>query len=249
MAMIKVPVDETWVGRMAGLADGPWTEEAVMAAFTRYGWTSAFAQASPGERPYLPWCDLGDLVSADRGVDSGWMMYFDEAPPSEGDPDVDPQSGMAMFCAGFWPPLGGDDTGEGHSDNPYDSRNELLAIADEWAVCAAEPEARRADFTAEFDRIHALVRDVFGEPTRTIRGEHGAVHAVWERAAVSLILVMEPCAMNYEADDWIALRLAPAQGGNQVREAVSCCHRGAHGPPVDLHARPRRSSDRRPAHR
>ena len=207
--MIKVPVDETWVRRMAGLADGPWTEEAVMAAFTEYGWTSSIYRTDSGEA-FLPWFDLGDLVTADPHVRSGWTMYFGEAPPSDEDTKPDPYSRLELWCAAFWPAFGEEDTGE-RSDNPTDSCNELLAIADEWAACAAEPDAKRTAFVAEFDRIRALVREVFGPPTRTVVGENGAVHAVWKRTAASLVLVMEPCEMNYEANDWIALRVTPRE--------------------------------------
>lgn len=209
--MIRVPVDAAWVRRIAGLADGPWTEEAVTEAFARYGWTwPAEGSENP---PALPWRDLGDLVPADgEGGDSGWTMYFYEAPPSGEDPGAvaDPDSGMALFCAGFWPPDGAEDTGE--SDGPGGDRDEMLRIADRWAACVAEPDARRAAFLAEYDRIHALVRDVFGEPTRTVRGVGGAVHTIWDRGVTALILIMEPCAMNHDATDWIALRLAPGMG-------------------------------------
>ncbi len=212
--MIRVPVDAAWVRRVAGLADGPWTEEAVTEAFARNGWIQA------GD---LPWCDLGDLAPVDggsgSGSGSGWTMYFYEAPPSEKDPEpvVDPDSGMALFCAGFWPAGGEEDLGE---PGPCDDRDEMLRMADEWAACVADPGARRAAFVAEYDRLHALVRDVLGEPTRTIRGAGGVVHTIWDRGVTALILITEPCAMNYEANDWIALRLAPGMGAAVPSHAI-----------------------------
>jgi hypothetical protein len=139
-------------------------------------------------------------------------MYFYEAPPSEGEPDapVDPDSGMALYCAGFWPAKGAEDPG-----NRSGGRDEMLRIADAWAACVAEPDARRADFVAEFDRIHALVREVFGEPTRTVRGVNGVVHAIWDRGVTALILAMEQ--MSYAPNDWIALRVAPGMGAGRIR--------------------------------
>lgn len=58
MAMIQVPVDAVWVRRMAELADGPWTEEALVAAFTRYGWIGAFGPCAARKIPFraVTWC-------------------------------------------------------------------------------------------------------------------------------------------------------------------------------------------------
>ncbi|MEU6645284.1 hypothetical protein ABZ863_22370 [Saccharomonospora sp. NPDC046836] len=221
MAMVRVPVDATWVRNMAELASGPWTEEAVTAAALRFGWTGVVRPAadgagdSPAGRVELPWLDHADLFAVQHSygdgegmsaIASGWNMYFHEWPPLAGESaaDIDPASGVELFCAGFWPPRGAEDTGD--ADQSTD-RNELLKAADEWAVCAANPSARRVEFAAEFERIHELIRETLGEPTRTV-SEATAVRAIWDRDVMALVLVQEPCALDYEAYDWIALRVA-----------------------------------------
>jgi hypothetical protein len=124
---------------------------------------------------------------------------------------VHPMSGMQLFCAGFWPPNGAEDTGgPGDPDSGQTDRRELLRTADEWAACVAEPTARRADFVAEYERIRALAQDLLGAPTRTLRGVPGVDRAIWDRAGMALVLAMGPDHRSYDACDWIALSVAPA---------------------------------------
>jgi hypothetical protein len=206
MAMVRVPVDEVWVSQIAELAQGPWTVEAVTSAFVRFGWTGALVSSE------LPWLDCADPLPGGLG----WCMHFHEWPPSEGDPDgeVPPSSGVELFCAGFWPPHGAEDEG----DQAAGDREELLRAADEWSVCRSAPTARRAEFVAEFERIHALVRKALGEPSRTLQIGDGAVRVIWEYRVMALILVMEPCAASYGAHDWIALRVAPVRGNGDLAD-------------------------------
>jgi hypothetical protein len=207
--MMRVPVDAVWVRRMVELADARWTEETVTAMFERYGWTGTFTPVEyrhGSEHPRLGWNDLCDLFPAgDQNIRSGWNMFLYDPPPSETRPEEpNPKSGMALFCASFWPGLGQEET-----DEPCSERDELLAFGKEGAAWIVEPEARRAAFIAEFDRIHALVRDLLGEPSRTMREERGVVRAFWDRGAMVLALIMEPNADSYEADDWLVLQVTP----------------------------------------
>ncbi|GAA4605811.1 hypothetical protein GCM10023195_20430 [Actinoallomurus liliacearum] len=204
MAMIRVPVDALWVRRMAELADAPWSEEALIAAFERFGWTGAVQRSEPDGPPRLPWCDWADLLPEQGGrtTYSGWTMYFYE--PSDADSLLN--AGIALVCGSFWPPCGEDDTGV---PDPFAAagRDEFLNN-DEWAVWVTDPTARRAEFVAEFDRIEALARDVCGEPTRTLRDERG-IASIWERGGAALSLMAEPNEWDYEAYDWITLRVIP----------------------------------------
>jgi hypothetical protein len=212
--MMRVPVDAAWVRRMAELADVRWTDESVTAMFERYGWTGAYVPAKylhGAEGPCLIWNELIDLFSApDQKIRSGWSMFLYDPPPSEKSPEKEPfpWPGAALFCASFWPGCGEEDPG------PLDpasckERDEVLAFGKEGAAWIVEPEARRAAFIAEFDRIHALVRDLLGEPSQTMREDDGVVRAIWDRGAMVLALVMEPNADNYQMDDWLVLHVAP----------------------------------------
>lgn len=209
MAMIRLPVDATWVRRMAELADGPWTEEAVASAFTRYGWVPR------DDGMPAPWWgpERADIFGAgDDGRLSGWIMAFEEAPPSEQDAGggvVLPESRMSLYCGFFWPPLGEDDLEAGAGQDWEDG-------TDEYEAFILEPEGRRADFVAEYDRIGALVRDVLGEPTRTLRGTDGKIRAIWDRAVMALVLSINENFWDYSVNDVITLSVAPIESADDL---------------------------------
>lgn len=218
MPMIRVSVDAAWARRMADLADGPWTVETVEAAFRRYGWTGAFT-------PDLAWCERVDLFDAE-GSTSGWTMELYDAPPAEGDPGVQVMRGMALICAEYWPPLEMEDvwaTDTGYHDS--DDWDAMRAFAEAGAAWTIEADARRADFVAEFDRIHGLVREIFGAPTQVLRGANDATRAVWDRGAAALTLIREANAIDYETYDWLALEVLPRE---EVDRLVEECERSEH---------------------
>lgn len=204
MPMIRVPVDAAWVRRMAELADGPWTAEAVEAAFRRYGWTGAFL-------PGLAWNEQVDLFGSD-GDASGWTMQLYDPPPSEDDGDPGPMRGMALVCASYWPPLAFEDvwaTDTGYHES--DDWDAMRAFAEQGAAWTIEADARHPDFAAEFDRIHGLVRDILGVPTRVSRRAADTVWAVWDRGEAALTLIMEPNAIDYDTYEWLALQIVPTR--------------------------------------
>jgi hypothetical protein len=208
LAIIRVPVDTSWVQRMVEIADAPWSEENLIATFERFGWTGGVMRSEDGT-PWLPWCDWADLLPEERGEKeySGWTMHlFEPGPAAEDDETL--ATGIALFCGSFWPSYDPDEEEEEADDFSAADRDGFVDSASSRAVWSVDAEARRDDFVAEFTRVEALVRDVCGEPTATIRRDAGAA-TIWDRGATGLSLMISPNDLNYGVDDWISLRVIP----------------------------------------
>lgn len=208
MAIIRVPVDASWVQRMVEIADAPWSEENLIAAFERFGWTGGVMRSEDGTA-WLPWCDWADLLPEERREKkySGWTMHFFEREPAAGDEET-LSTGIALYCGSCWPSYDPDEDEEEADDFSAAERDDFVDAASDWAVWSVDAEARRDDFVAEFTRIEALVREVCGEPAATIRRDAGGA-TIWDRGATRLSLMISPNDLNYGADDWISLRVIP----------------------------------------
>lgn len=208
MAIIRVPVDASWVRRMVEIADAPWSEENLIAAFERFGWTGGVMRSEDGAA-WLPWHDWVDLLPGERGEKkfSGWTMHLMEPGPA-GEDEETLTTGIALFCGSFWPAYDPDEDEEEADEFFTVDRDYFVDAAGSRAVWSVDAEARRDDFMAEFTRIEALVREVCGEPAATIRRDAGGA-TVWDRGATGLSLMISPNDLNYGGDDWISLRVIP----------------------------------------
>ena len=214
MSMLRLPADEHWVGRLAELADGPWTTEAVAAAFLRFGWVEPTQDHVEGYGACLlpeGWVQLW-FGWADGEVAPGWNVFLAEYPPDEAElpQEPDEHSELRLGIAYFWPPQGEDD------DRPLAER---LAGPEEWqefgatqdAEWIADPAARRADFHAEYERVGSLIRARCGEPTLVVESaEHDGRREIWSRGTMALVLVRGSDEMAYDAWDMISLLVTPS---------------------------------------
>ncbi|GAA2085295.1 hypothetical protein [Actinomadura alba] len=92
MSMKLLPVDDTWVGTMISLADGPWTAQSVERTFVDLGW----AQPDPAGIAHVHW-NVGDVAMPvlylfedpaenddDAEEPAGWRLELGTPPPDQG---------------------------------------------------------------------------------------------------------------------------------------------------------------------
>ncbi|MEU6971390.1 hypothetical protein AB0A71_27340 [Kitasatospora aureofaciens] len=197
MAMKTLQVDGEWVRRLVGLAEGAWDQAEVERAFLEYGWAEAdeagAAVVEWGAGPCAPHFfgeAAGDMV--------GWRFELGD-PPVDGGPE---SSFVQLPCALFWPPFGAEpddvDGEEGDLDEEFSA---------DWVRF---PDAPRAEFHAEYDRLGALLRAELGEPSKVIPADMDDRQEVWHRNGLQIVLHRSDDINTYSHYDVINLRIGPA---------------------------------------
>lgn len=191
MSLKTLPVDGGWVQRMVDLASGPWERARIEKAFVSYGWASpgpdGGAQVEWGGGPCAP----QSLDGADPGL-AGWYLELGE-PPDGGDSS---ESFIRLPCALFWPAFGAEDDG-GSDEDDIDE--------DYPPAWRRHPDARRADFHAEYDRLGALLRDRLGEPDHVLVGEMDEYREIWRCGEAAVVLHRTDDISSYSQYDVIML--------------------------------------------
>lgn len=187
MSLKLLPVDEVWVDRMVTLCSVPWERAMVEAMFVEWG------LARPGEAveweggPGAPQF----AVDAD-GELSGWSVELGAAPP-------DPDMWVHLPCALYWPAFGAEEPDNADDEDEYDEDMPPL-----WA---RRPDARRAEFHAERDRLAALITARLGTPEIVVTGAYDSYRAVWRRGDRALLLETTDDIHTYSHYDVLGIRL------------------------------------------
>ncbi|MFE3017496.1 hypothetical protein [Streptomyces sp. NPDC059256] len=197
------------VRRMVALSDLPWERAALEDAFVAHNWAVVEAGAAG---PAVEWGGGGAAPhffgedSSDDGC--GRRLELGGAP--------DGPAGGAGFvqlpCALFWPAFG-----EEPEDAEPDESDDLDAdYGPDWERF---PEATRADFHREYDRIGALLRAELGEPDESFDGEMDERREVWYCTGVQLELHRTDDLNSYSHYDVILVRIAPLRSDIDADES------------------------------
>ncbi|MEH0829829.1 MULTISPECIES: hypothetical protein [unclassified Micromonospora] len=187
MSLKLLPVDEVWVDRMITLADVPWERATVEAMFVEWG------LARPGEDVGWEGGPGAPQFAVDHeGEPSGWLVELGAAPP---DPDV----WVHLPCALYWPAFGAEEP-----DDPDDEDEHDEDLPPLWA---RQPDARRAKFHAERDRLAALITTRLGTPESVVTGAYDSYRAVWRRGDRALLLETTDDIHTYSHYDVLGIRL------------------------------------------
>src|ERR1044072_4504103 len=204
MAMQLLPFDDVLVDRMIELADLPWSRQAFEDAFARNGWCHGQDPDAPGVGWEEPW-----WISGTELVDDWWLL-LGEAPGCRRQPDptaVCDHSDCRTGCfvehpfAYFTDPQ---DPEEWDNEfGPFHSRPDVA------------PEATGEDFTAQYQRMSAMLRTRLGDPLpegacRPLADE-GALDRclVWERGNSWVILLITEDLITYGAYDRAGIQVRP----------------------------------------
>jgi hypothetical protein len=189
MSLKLLPVDDVWVDRMVALADVPWERALVEAMFVEWG------LARPGENVEWEGGSGAPQFALDaHGELSGWSVELGAAPP---DPDI----WVHLPCALYWPPFGADesDGADEYGTDIYD-----VGLPPLWK---RRPEARRAEYHAERDRLAALITARLGAPEIVVTGWFDSYRAVWRRGDRALLLEAADDIRTYSHYDVLGIRL------------------------------------------
>ncbi|MEU5403298.1 hypothetical protein ABZ348_28860 [Streptomyces sp. NPDC005963] len=199
------------IRRLVALRDLPWERPVLEAAFVAHGW----ATVGPGAAgPAVEWGGGGAAPhffggdSSEEG--SGRRLELGDAP--------DGPAGGAGFvqlpCALFWPAFG-EEPEEADPDDDDDLDEEY---GSDWERF---PEATRADFHREYDRIGALLRAELGEPDASFGGELDEHREVWYCTGVQLELHRTDDLNSYSHYDVILVRIAPLHSTGGTDESLT----------------------------
>jgi hypothetical protein len=184
MSLKLLPVDEVWVDRMVALAGVPWERARVEAMFVQWG------LARPGEEIEWEGGPGGPQIAVDAdGERTGWRVELGAAPP-------EPDMWVHLPCALFWPSFGKDQTG-GADEEDWD-----------WPrLWVQRPDARRAEFHAERDRLAALIGARLGAPEFVVTGGYDSYRAVWRQGDRALLLETGDDISSYSEYDVLGIRI------------------------------------------
>lgn len=201
VAMKTLQVDGEWIRRMVGLTEGPWDQVEIGRAFLEYGW----AQADEDGAAVVEWsggAGSPHFFGEAAGESIGWRFELGD-PPTSGGPE---SSFVQLPCALFWPPFGAE---------PEDVEGEEDDLDEEFSAdWVRSPDARRAGFHADYDRLGALLRDELGEPEKIIEGSMDDRQEVWHRNGLQIVLHRSDDINTYSHYDVINLRIGPAPLGD-----------------------------------
>jgi hypothetical protein len=191
MTLKSLQVDAVWVRRLIALAERPWDRSQLEDVFLRHGW----ARPGTDERPDIEWGGGGAAphdIEGDGDDGVGWRLELGDA-PGEGAGEAY----VLLPCALYWPAFGEEpeDDDEDDLDGDY---------GPQWS---RRPEATRADFHAEFDRLGALIREELGEPDETGSADLDEHWETWRRKAGEIALRRTDDINSYSHYDVIALRV------------------------------------------
>jgi hypothetical protein len=214
MSLKMLPIDAFWVDRMIALADSGWDQATIEAHFVEWGWVRDPSNAAPmiewgggvGSPHFLTDPDDGGI---------GFMLYLGPPPP-------DRLMSIVLPCALSWPTFGDEDEDDPDPDEDDDLEDDDLEDDDvgddeddldldygsDWIRF---PDAGRAQFLAERDRIEQLIQLRLGEPDEASDLPDGISSRMWRRGAMAIELLVDDDLNSYSHYDLLAIAVGPAE--------------------------------------
>ncbi|MGW4032777.1 hypothetical protein ACWEFL_26330 [Streptomyces sp. NPDC004838] len=206
MTLKTLQVDAVWVRRLIAFAERPWDRSQLEEAFLQLGWAGPGAEG----RPDVQW---GGGAGCPHEIDGGgvdgvgWRLELGD-PPGIGVEDAH----IRLPCALFWPAFGDEADIEDEEDEGDDEGEEDDLDGDYGPAWIRQPEATRAGFHAEYDRLGALIRAELGEPDETGSADMDEHWETWNRKAGEVVLERTDDINSYSHYDVIALKVVMGSG-------------------------------------